>query len=154
MDNMELLSRLLIMWAFEEKRMNVDPTITFPFVDGNDENVIGKIIYYRTKEFNVKIPSHLGYIIAVCSNGNPGMSIIIYYTLLENIVKRKGKIPKTGYMITSEDFSMTFPAAFPDMSLNDQKNKFENLWDQQKDENGNNKVDTFEYWNKLFEPEA
>jgi len=146
MDNSELLNKLLVIWHLDSTSDKIPL-----FVDDNESDVISKIIHYRTKSFNVKIPLELGYIISVCSNGNPGMAIIIYYTLLKSIVNRKGKIPRDGYIITSIDFSMSFPNSFPDMSIPSQCEKFEKLWDEQKDENGHNKVDTIEYWNRLFE---
>lgn len=146
MSNPELLSKLLMMWHLSETNNSDDR-----FITDNEEDPISKIIYHRTKQFNVKLPVELAYIISICSNGNPGRSIIIYYYLLENIVKRNNKLlPRNGYVITAMDFALTFSESFPDSSIPEQDAKFSKLWDEQKCKEGN-KVDLYGYWNELFE---
>lgn len=143
--NGELLTKLYLIW-------NINQEVTNTFIDENEKDFISKVIYYRTKEFNLKIPTELGYIISVCSGGNPGMAIIIYYELLKGIIKNNGKFPRDGsYIITPIDFALVFGNSFPNMEIESQQNKFQELWDAQKTEDGRNKVDDPEYWDQLFE---
>ena len=147
MDNTELLARLLTSWTIKTMLNKEEGN----FVTVDYEDPISEIIYRRTKYFNVKVPAELGFIISICSNGNPGMAIIMYYTMLESVVKKNGLLPRDGYVIKPMDFSISFPESFPDITNETQRQKFEKLWDDQKDENGRNKVDTHEYWAQLFE---
>ena len=153
MKDLDLLASLLCIWQLREDMADIDGDCR-TYVDDNEADPISKIIWYRTKIFNVKIPTELGYLISVCSHGNPGMAITIYYILLTKIVERRGKLPRDGYAIVAEDFAMAFPMAFPDTNNTEQRERLEKFWDDQKDERGHNKVDTIEYWEQFFIPES
>lgn len=146
MSNRELLANLFIIWGMHDISNDKKQT----FIEDDEDDMISKIIHYRTKQFNVKIPTELGYIISLCSAGNPGIAIIMYHNLLSKIVESKGKLPRNGYVITTDDFARVYSTSFPDTSLPQHKATFEKMWDEQKDERGNNKVDSFEFWNQLF----
>lgn len=151
-DNEELLANLLIAWNMNEiykNKLNIPHKLNF--IDHNVKDPICNIINNYTKKFNIKIPIELGYIISICSNFNPDIGIMIYYNLLENIVKRNGKLPRDGYIITSEDFTLTFPDEFPNVAKSNQNEIFNKLWNEQKCDNGDNEVYSYSYWDKLFE---
>lgn len=145
MSKQEMFSRLLMAWVLETNSENQQ------FVTDDEKDAISNIIHHRTKMFNVRIPIECAYIISLCSGGNPGMAIIIYYHFLEMIVERRGaKLPRDGYIISSEDFALSFPTAFPDVENPTQYEKYEKMWDAQKDAKGRNLVDSYDYWDKLF----
>ena len=145
----KLLPQLMFIWMASEQGESQRT-----FVDDNSDDPISKIIYHRTKMFNVKIPEEFGYLISACSNGNPGMAIIIYYTMLKWIVDSKGKLPRDGYTITTDDFGHIYSFVFPDIEQTGMSEMFKRFWNEQKDERGNNKVDTIEYWEQFFIPES
>ena len=143
--NIEYLTKLFAIWCTSDYKKR-EPMI----VTDDETDFISKIIYKRTEMFNIKIPLELAYIISICSGGNPGFAIIIYYTMLKKIVSITGKIPN-GYIIKPMDFSIAFADSFPDITNPDQNDKFQKLWNEQKDEKGRNKVDRIDYWKQLFE---
>lgn len=143
----ELCSRLLIMWGLNEMTPGSQKYIT-----NNEDEFISKIIFKRTEAYDIKIPLELGYIIAMCSGGNPGKAIIIYYNILDTIFKNRGAIPY-GYEITPSDFSLAYPMSFPLSIIPEEDKKLEEMWDGQKDERGDNMVDKISYWDKLFKEE-
>lgn len=145
MSNAELCSRLLLMWGFNKMEGG-----TQKYVTDEEQDLISKIIAKRTEEYGVKVPVELGYIISICSDGNPGMAIILYHNLLQKTFERRGPLPR-GYIPTHEDFSFAYPSSFPLASDEKEREKFEKMWDEQKDEKGNNKVDMRTYWAQFFE---
>lgn len=153
--NTEILTRLLTAWTCRKFVNTLDPSKTAAaesdvYVTGQDEDMISKIIWKRTEKYGLKLPFECAYMISLGSNGNPGIAIIMYYTLLERIVERRGAPIPHDYIITSEDFANAFPMSFPDMDDPTQKKQWEKAWDNQKNEAGHNNVDKVEYWDKLF----
>lgn len=153
--NTELFTKLLIAWGCRKFVNTLDRSKTASennmYISDEEEDVISKIIWKRTERYGLKLPIECAYIISIGSGGNPGIAIIMYYTLLEKIVKNRNNEPlPRDYIITPDDFSMAFPMKFPDMEDSTQKEGWEKAWDNQKDENGHNNVDKVEYWNKIF----
>ena len=153
--NTEILARLLAVWTCRKFVNTLDRSKTTDaesdiYVTGENDDMISKIIWKRTEKYGLKLPVECAYMISLGSNGNPGIAIIMYYTLLERIVKNLGAPIPRNYIITPEDFSMAFPMSFPDMEDPTQKEEWEKSWDNQKDEAGCNNVDKVEYWDKLF----
>lgn len=85
---------------------------------------------------------------------NPGQSQIILKDLLLSIKSKKGPIP-SGYVITSNDFSLAFPFSFPIMEIPEVNKKYEKLWDKQKRKKENplesdNLCDTVDWWKEVM----
>ena len=60
MKDLDWLARLLCIWQLgEDMAENGDERRTY--IDDNEADPISKIIWYRTKMFNVKLPTELGY---------------------------------------------------------------------------------------------
>lgn len=149
MDTTEICSRLLMAWCFREVEAT-QKNQPMECITIETEDPICRILAHRIKCFDVKIPMELGLLISLCSHGNPGMSIMMLYMVIEMTAGRyKGKVP-AGYTIKAEDYSLTFTTFFPDTNNPIAQKKLEQRWDGQKDERGNNKVDTFEYWEKFL----
>lgn len=146
MSTNEILTRLFIAWG-------LTPLEKQTFIDESEKDFISQIIYRRTMSFDIKLPTDLAYIISLCSMGNPGIAIVMYHNILKGIKDTNGPIPK-GYVITISDFSRTYGSSFPNTEISTEREKMEKLWDAQKDERGNNKVDTIEYWSDLFEKQG
>lgn len=143
----ELQSKLLITLGW--KQMSGD-TSEATYVDETEEDMVSKIIWKRTAAYDIKLPTELAYIISLGADGNPGIGIIMYYTFLERYVKRGGfKIPR-GHVLTALDFGLAFSDKFPDATTVAGKAYWEDKWDRQKDEKGQNKVDFPSYWDELF----
>lgn len=138
---LDLCAYITALWVANKNPDYID--------ESEKDDMISKIIYLRTAKYDVKIRRELGLLISLCSNGNPGMAIIIYYHFLDKISKSHGLLPH-GYEITTKDFIEVYGDAFPCMEDPKQEAFFKDLWDKQKDEKGNNNVDKMSYWDKLF----
>lgn len=154
-ENAEFFAKLLVSWGCRTFVNKLDPKNpdsgdSNVYVTDDEKDMISKIIWKRTEKYGLKLPIECAYILSIGSGGNPGIAIIMYYTLLEKIVKRYGEPLPHDYIITPDDFSMAFPMAFPDMTDPSQKEEWEKAWDSQKDEHGLNNVDKVAYWDKLF----
>lgn len=148
-------SKILLLWLADEiKNPNMD------YIDKDKEflesSFTAKILLKKFEAFNIKIhlPVHLLMILSLCTNENPGQVQIVLKDLLLTIKARKGPIP-SGYVITTEDFSLAFPFSFPIMDIPKINEKYNKLWEDQKfiDMKTNyreNACDTIEYWKEVM----
>lgn len=110
-----------------------------------------KLIKKKLEAFHlhVIIPDMLYLIIYSCATTPADAQLILTQVLdasLESI--GRGFIPY-GYVVTPQDFAKAFPMKFPVIEEDPKiKEYFDKLWDEQKDDQGNNTIDTQEFWNK------
>jgi hypothetical protein len=96
---------------------------------------------------DVWIPKDCLVILELCCNSSPGMIQLMTHRLLASMKANKKDDYRKGCHINSTDFLMAFPDEFPLMSYYPDVEKFYNdEWDNQKTEDGSNKVDTMEWW--------
>ena len=148
----ELCSRVFIAWTMRDSNP----------VEHNmkllGELFTPRVLLKKFEAFDIDIglPDDLLCLIAICCNENPAQAQLILKELLLSIKKRIGPIPK-GYVITPEDFSLSFPFQFPIMSIPEQNAKYESLWIGQKIEREKGKLcsdklcDTVEWWKEVME---
>ena len=149
MSTAEICSRLLMSWCLREAETAMNGT-KMECITTETEDPICRILAARVQMFDVNIPMEMGLLISLCSHGNPGMAITQLFMVTELTAgKHKGKIP-AGYTFQTEDYSLTFTSFFPDINNPIANKKLLERWDGQKDERGINKVDTFDYWDKLL----
>ena len=113
------------------------------------ESFISKVINARLKYagINVKVSRIVIDCITKYTNSNPGYSLVMLGDILYHISRTKFdnddyRIPN-GYTITLGDLLDTWPS-----EEYISKHKLEEMWDNQKLEDGANKVDTIEYWQR------
>ena len=144
----------LFGWIMTENG-NKDMTVH----DKDVENLFtSQIILKKFKVFDIDIvlPDMLLLILNICTEGNPGQFQIILKTLLNDIKKSKGPIPK-GYVIRSRDFGLCFNNDYPITEIPSINEKYEALWDQQKKQGklhlmeSENLCDTVEWWKEVME---
>lgn len=100
---------------------------------------ISAILKERLKwaDIGVEISPVVSYIISLCCNGNPGMSIILTYDILRKLKERRGELPKK---VIVDDFVQLFPLEFPIMYDTDKYDtpyteigrEYSAMWDNQK----------------------
>lgn len=150
-DTLEYVGKCLMIWQMNEMR-HVHP---------HDEDIANEFITQvlrkrlQATEVVVGIPDELCLIIAMCTDGNPGQSLLILSDILQGIKDAIGPIP-VGYIIKPEDFVRVFADKFPIMSDEEVYKKYEKKWDAQKIARTkpwetDNQVDTREYWRKFVE---
>lgn len=94
----------------------------------------------------ILIDPYLFLYLSVASNGNPGIAIIMLYTILQKLKEHGHDI--NGTRIDVNDLV----EIYPDRLIGDNdKDIWDKLWDQQKDENGHNQVDQLDYWKLLLD---
>lgn len=88
-------------------------------------------------DIGVEISPVVSYIISLCCNGNPGMSIMLTYDILRKLKERRGELPKK---VIVNDFVQLFPLEFPIMYNTDRVDTpytetgrvYSTMWDKQK----------------------
>ena len=142
----ELCSNAFISWMVVEKH---DRNMAIHDKD-IEELFTSKIILKKFEAFgiNIVLPDMLLLILNICVNGNPGQFQLVLKDLLNDIKKRKGPIP-SGYIITSMDFSFCFMTEFPIIEISHINDKYEKLWDTQKQKDLN-LYDTVEWWKEVM----
>ena len=99
---------------------------------------ISAILKERLKfaDIGVEISPVVSYMISLCCNGNPGMSIMLTYDMLRKLKERK-ELPKK---VIVDDFVHLFPLEFPIMYDTDKYDtpytktgrEYSAMWDNQK----------------------
>lgn len=152
----ELCSKILLYWFLDEEN---NPKMDYKPEDEEFLNVsfTANIILNKFKVFDIKIhlPVHLLMILSLCVNENPGQFQIILKDLLLSIKAKKGPIPE-GYVITTNDFTSTFPFSFPIIEIPSIESKYRELWDKQKKETrtpleSDNQCDVLEWWKEVMQ---
>ena len=100
---------------------------------------ISMILKERLKfaDIGVEISPVVSFMISLCCNGNPGMSIMLTYDILRKLKERKGELPKK---VIVDDFVHLFPLEFPIMYDTDKYDtpytetgrEYSAMWDNQK----------------------
>ena len=170
-ENIELCGKLLIVWSMNQSN---DKVMFGP--EYEQHSFIAKVLRKKLEVFkiNVKLPDPLIMLIEICTESNPGISQLMLKEILTKVKSRKKLNPDVEYVITPDDFSLTYPNEFPVMdnspspsaglppfmkdawkSLNPSTSNWEEYfhkaWDAQKDENdGHNKCDTPEWWWEIY----
>ena len=100
---------------------------------------ISMILKERLKfaDIGVEISPVVSYMISLCCNGNPGMSIMLTYDILRKLKEKKGELPKK---VIVDDFVHLFPLEFPIMYDTDKYDtpytetgrEYSTMWDDQK----------------------
>ena len=100
---------------------------------------ISMILKERLKfaDIGVEISPVVSFMISLCCNGNPGMSIMLTYDILRKLKERKGELPKK---VIVDDFVHLFPLEFPIMYDTDKHDtpytetgrEYSAMWDNQK----------------------
>lgn len=100
---------------------------------------ISMILKERLKfaDIGVEISPVVSFMISLCCNGNPGMSIMLTYDILRKLKERKGELPKK---VIVDDFVHLFPLKFPIMYDTDKYDtpytetgrEYSAMWDNQK----------------------
>lgn len=100
---------------------------------------ISMILKERLKfaDIGVEISPVVSFMISLCCNGNPGMSIMLTYDMLRKLKERKGELPKK---VIADDFVHMFPLEFPIMYDTDKYDtpytetgrEYSAMWDDRK----------------------
>lgn len=121
-------------------------------LDESEYTPIMKILDARINWVNESLQSailidpYLFLYLSVASNENPGIAIIMLYTILQKLKEHGHDI--NGARIDVNDLV----EIYPDHLIGDNdKDIWDKLWDQQKDENGHNQVDQLDYWKLLLD---
>lgn len=121
-------------------------------LDESEYTPIMKILDARINWVNESLQSailidpYLFLYLSVASNENPGIAIIMLYTILQKLKEHGHDI--NGARIDVNDLV----EIYPDHLIGDNdKDIWDKLWDQQKDENGRNQVDQLDYWKLLLD---
>lgn len=119
------------MFASEEEKTTIENTIL-------ENSGIVQILTNRLNgaDIGIELKPSVGHMIAMCTDGVPGMSILILYEMIKKLKSNGWK----GSIITLEDFAYAFPDAFPiiyqDGYYKDRYTeigeKYSKLWDAQK----------------------
>ena len=152
-EKQDICSKALMTWFYQETNnhdfRNHDKEIAELFTS--------QVLLKKFDVFGIDIvlPDMLLLMLHICTNNNPGQIQIILKDLLNDIKKRKGPI-KTGYVITSNDFSFCFPWNFPIVEIPEINAKYESRWIGQKIENDDffatdNLCDTPEWWKEVMQ---
>ena len=152
-EKQELCLQILFSWI-EMERSKKDMNIH----DKEWEDLFtSRMILKKFEVFGIDIilPDMLLLILNICVNNNPGQFQVVLKDLLCDIKSRKGPIPKR-YVITANDFTMCFPFEFPIIESPVVNEKYEKLWDAQKNLNAgvlenDNLCDTPEWWKEVME---
>lgn len=150
-ETLNYVGKCMIMWSMEHTK---NPEKCKEHSDDISESFICQVLNKRMKAFNtgIIIPDYLSLMIELCTNSNPGQSLMILAEILE-------KLPKPvadGYVITPEDFIRVYTNKFPIVwwyeDINDRLNK---RWNEQKvvpahPLQTDNACGEPEYWNKLL----
>ena len=142
---LSVVSKVFISWAIMEKE-DYEPCTNIPELENE---FFVKLIKEKLKwaGVDIVIPDALAIILDYCSE-TPAEVQMITVDILDTILKNNdGSIPK-GYVITTNDFSLTFPVKFPITGFfPSAKEEYNQKWDEQKD-GGANTYDTLEFWAK------
>lgn len=150
----ELCSTVFFGWILAEKN-NLSAT------KGNkdvEELFTSQMILKKFKAFDIdiEIPDMLLLILHLCVNGNPGQFQVVLKDLLLDIKEKHGKPIPSGYAITVADFIRCFMMDFPIIEIPRMNEKYEAMWDAQKNYNAgylesDNLCDTPEWWKEVME---
>ena len=119
------------MFASEEEKITIENTIL-------ENSGIVQILINRLNgaDIGIELKPSVGHMIAMCTDGVPGMSILILYEMIKKLKSNGWK----GNVITLEDFAYAFPDAFPIIyqggyyknRYTEIGEKYSKLWDAQK----------------------
>lgn len=149
----QVLAQGLIKWTMEET-YGVDMRKYNPEIA---QQFIPQILRKRLKaaEIDIVLPDIMCLMITLCTDGNPGQSLMILSDILQNKRDRDGKIP-AGYIITAQDFTTTFPLKWPIMFDPEISEQYRKKWDAQKRKplfpwETDNQIDMVGWWRKFVE---
>lgn len=142
-ETIELCSRAFIAWnlaAMGGKNMDKDEGY-------NSQSFIARVLRKKMEVFQipVNIPDYLLILIELCTQGNPGVSQVMLKEVLSAVPNLQ-----SGYEVKPSDFSRVYMAEFPSMESPRWEKHFQELWDAQKNSEGNNMCDTVDWWMELF----
>ena len=113
----------------------------------NEDDFITQVLRKRLKAFgiNIKIPVWLGVVISVCTESNPGLSLIIFKDFLTSVNNNRfnGEGINEDYEFTFLDFILAFKTFPVDIEY------YSDKYDKQKVDEYN-LCDTFDYWAECF----
>lgn len=116
------------MLASEEEKTTIENAIL-------ESSGIVQILTHRLNgaDIGIELKPSVGHMIAMCTDGVPGMSILLLYEM----IKKLKSIGWKGSVITLEDFAYAFPDALPIIyhkrdSYTEIGEKYSKLWDTQK----------------------
>ena len=113
----------------------------------NEDDFITQVLRKRLKALgiNIKIPVWLGVVISVCTESNPGLSLIIFKDFLTSVNNNRfnGEGINEDYEFTFLDFILAFKTFPVDIEY------YSDKYDKQKVD-GCNLCDTFDYWAECF----
>ena len=116
------------MLASEEEKTTIENAIL-------ESSGIVRILTHRLNgaDIGIELKPSVGHMIAMCTDGVPGMSILLLYEM----IKKLKSIGWKGSVITLEDFAYAFPDALPIIyhkrdSYTEIGEKYSKLWDAQK----------------------
>lgn len=93
-----------------------------------------------------------GYlVIDLMSGSNPGIALAMQHHMLNELAKQKGGKLTAPVTITSFDFANIFPVFYQCGESKEHEDMWIKIWDEQKTEDGKNKVDDIRYWMELFD---
>lgn len=153
----ELTARAFINWCAVEMSNGYDPNHKD---DDINSTITASAIRSKIAQFNlpVAVPDGLMVIIYLCTENNPGQSLLIFHELLEyiNNVNFEGKGIPDNYVITTMDFAMCYARSFPLMQDEKRYNDYYEIWQKQKKPrkgllDSDNQIDYEDFWNPLFE---
>lgn len=123
---------LISVWSDEHELQNIEDEIL-------KTSPISMILKERLKfaDIGVEISPVISFMISLCCNGNPGMSIMLTYDILRKLKERRGELPKK---VIVDDFVLLFPLEFPIMYDTDKYDtpyteigrEYSAMWDNQK----------------------
>ena len=154
----KLIGEVFLFYILRQKKLLEDKVEP---VDYNSEHTpfLMRVMHKRLEYVNkcllsteqfVIVPDEFYLIISVMAN-SPACALMMLHHLLESAVKRSGAKLKQGYIIDEQDFAAAFPFYYDACNVDSDRIYWENIWHNQKDNNGNNKIDKFEYWKDLFD---
>lgn len=152
-ETMKFASQCLMIWQMNESlgKHPADEDIANEFIT----QVLRKRL--QAAEVTIVLPDELCLLIAMCTDGNPGQSLLVLSDILQGIKDNIGSIP-IGYTVKASDFVRVFPDEFPIMKNQKIYDIYRKKWDAQKiltprtrPWEPDNQVDTLEYWRKFVE---
>ena len=107
---------------------------------------VPQVLKKKIEAFNIpiKVTNAVLMMIEICTEGNPGVSQLMLKEIINTCYL------KAGDTVDFDKFVRTYPMQFPLITNPDICSKYDKMWDAQKDEDGNNKCDTVEWWMECF----
>lgn len=150
-ETIDMCTRLLVIRKVKEglqSYQDADKDIQLAIKDDQICEIISKRL--EVFKIDVIIPAEFLLIISICSNGTPGIALMMTRELLTNI-----RPLHHGQTITSDQFVSVFPDTFPTVLIPEVYRKYDGMWDNQKRcpdkvNHTDNMIDTASYWQEVF----